>query len=125
MQQELIAIPNAEIIKPKRLLYYLAHPYTHKGHATITNNVIASVHYTNELLDRGYFVFNPLTHSHRLDQQKSRPASFWYEFDLKILERCDGIIMSGNWRESKGCMLEYDLAKSLGLVVKEYAEVVR
>ena len=32
---------------------------------------------------------------------------------IELLSRCDGIIMTGNWRESQGCTKEYKFAKAV------------
>ena len=65
------------------------------------------------LLDAGFVIFNPLTHSHPLDKLQKRDPEFWYDFDLKFLNKCNGIIMSPGWGSSKGCILELKRAKDL------------
>ena len=39
-----------------------------------------------------------------------------------LLAKCDGIIMTGNWQDSKGCMAELALAKEKRLTVWESVE---
>jgi len=90
-------------------IYYLAHPYS----GDEEGNVRSSIYYTNLLLDAGYLIFNPLTHSHPLDKIQKRDPNFWYDLDLAFLKRFDGIIMTPDWKISKGCKMELDLANNL------------
>ncbi|MBO6179425.1 MAG: DUF4406 domain-containing protein [Selenomonadaceae bacterium] len=41
---------------------------------------------------------------------------------LKLLSFCDHIIMTGNWRESRGCQIEYAFAKICDIKVWEMEE---
>ncbi len=58
----------------------------------------------------GYEPINPITEV---------PKNFkfdWYEymkFDIKILMDCEAIFMLSNWKDSKGAIIEHDLAKKL------------
>ena len=39
------------------------------------------------------------------------------EYCLALLDRCNAIIMCGNWQESRGCVSEYVVAKRKGIPV--------
>ena len=39
------------------------------------------------------------------------------EYCLALLDRCNAIIMCGNWQESRGCVAEYVVAKGKGIPV--------
>lgn len=97
-------------------LYYFAHPYT----GNYAENYDLCMERSNKLLDLGYYHINPLTHSVPLHEMKERSDEFWYEFDLEILKRCDGIILAPKWNLSKGCKLEFVKAKELGLEIIHY-----
>lgn len=97
-------------------LYYFAHPYT----GDIEKNMELCTKRVNELLDYGWNIFSPLNHSHPLDVEKQRDPMKWYELDILFLKRCDGIILAPEWRESKGCMMEYGIARALGLEMYVY-----
>ena len=111
---------HRDIDLPYQKIYYLAHPYS----SNPAMNVLESIDKTNKLLDKGYIVFNPLTHSHFLDAYKKRTSKFWYEYDLKILEMCDGIILSGDWKNSKGCLLEKEFAEKKRMEILFYEELI-
>lgn len=44
------------------------------------------------------------------------------KYDFRLLSRCDILILSGNWRNSKGCMSEYGYAKARGIRIYEYVD---
>lgn len=44
------------------------------------------------------------------------------KYDFRLLSRCDILILSGNWRNSKGCMSEYGYAKAKGIRIYEYRD---
>jgi len=106
--------------------YYLAHPYSDDPAA----NVDLSIERTNKLLDLGIKVFNPLTHSHYLDLAQQRAATFWYEFDVAILDKMDGLILSPGWENSRGCILEYGwfqgaIAAGRPIVILHYEDLLK
>lgn len=105
-------------------IWYLAHPYSAKTREEINDNVRKSITITNKLLDLGYCVFNPLTHSHPLDLEQKRPSGFWYEYDLKLMDMCSGIILCGDHEKSKGCRLGRFEANKRGLDVKYLEEIL-
>ena len=90
-------------------IYYLAHPYSGNEEENVKQSIMAS----NLLLERGYYIFNPLTHSHPLNMGWVRDPKFWYDFDLLFLEKCDGLILSPGWEHSKGCKKEFRHALDL------------
>jgi hypothetical protein len=90
----------------KDSLYYLAHPYTAKENRSVEDNVKHCIDVANDLMDRGYTLYVPIVMTHYLEMTKSREYQFWLNLDKRIMERCDGIILSGNWKESNGCLLE-------------------
>ena len=64
----------------------------------------------------GHTAFNPM-------KSGLSPESTWEEHmkkDLAMLLECDTICMLPNFRESKGAMLELDVAMTLGMGVLRY-----
>ncbi len=65
------------------------------------------------LTEKGYEVINPITIPHEHDKT-------WESYmrnDLKALLDCDEIYMLNNWNESRGAIIEHDLANKLGLKI--------
>lgn len=56
---------------------------------------------------------NPMKFTHNHDRSWN---SFMKE-DLKQMMKCDAIYMIYNWKNSKGAIIEHDLAKKLGFVI--------
>lgn len=72
-----------------------------------------------DVLDRGHTVVNPLT----LDKELPEDAT-WNDYmkkDIKELVECDGIYMIPGWVYSKGCNLEYAIAKAMDLLIFDQA----
>lgn len=100
----------------KNKLYYLAHPYSNYGDPK--QNVKESIRFQRRIKKLyGISTINPLT---------TIPESLKYDsaMDLcfKLVNLCDGVIMSGHWRMSKGCKLEYWLARERRKEIWEYID---
>ena len=44
----------------------------------------------------------------------------WYDF--RLLNNCTLLILSGYWRQSRGCLAEYGYAKARGIRIYEYVD---
>ncbi len=93
-------------------LYYISHPYTSNGD---TRDNIKQSREIKKKLQMGYpdicFV-NPL-------DEFGEYFGFDYHrvlaYCLKLLSKCDGIVMCGEWNKSKGCQAELAYATFKGL----------
>jgi hypothetical protein len=47
---------------------------------------------------------------------QERDINFWYEYDLKWLDKCDAVFMLPNWCESNGAKLEQNYALKKGKI---------
>ena len=68
------------------------------------------------LLQLGYEPLNPL------DIVPYHPGTTWETYmahDILALQKCKGIYMLHDWRNSQGARLEYEIAQLLGLIVIE------
>lgn len=64
-----------------------------------------------DLIKYGYRVINPMSLPHEHGRS-------WAEFmreDLKALLNCTHIFMLSNWQDSKGAIIEHELAEDLGI----------
>jgi len=104
-------------------LWYVAHPYTSKNGITIEDNLRNCNAICNNLIDKGYLIYSPITISHQFHLLKERCPDFWYEYDLEIMKKCNGIILCSHWEESKGCLLEYKEALKLKLEIRFYQTI--
>lgn len=99
-------------------VFYLAYPYKSDPSLNVLNCIAVAA----ELVKRGYKIIPPIIFTHhiheKLKSQKENPEledpDFWYNFDEALMQRCDGIIMAGDYRNSKGCMQEMWWFKGAG-----------
>ena len=68
----------------------------------------------------GFDTVNPLD----MDMPENEGLTYQQRlrFDIRALTYCDSIYMLPGWKQSKGAMLEYNVAVSLGLKVIDYGE---
>lgn len=97
-------------------MIYISHPYSGQE----VKNRSQAVKIAAGLFKKTPYVLfiNPLDVMRHL---KTAKAS--YEVVMEkckaLLEKCDGIIMTGEWKASNGCMEEYNYAKSLRIPIWE------
>ena len=107
---------------------YLAHPYTSTSHSP--------GQYTSPQLNRedagkitwrlmrrytNLTIISPLHVYSFLDSKNLTETEILY-YDFKLLSKCTHLILSGNWRNSKGCMSEYGYAVAKGIRIYEYRD---
>lgn len=92
---------------------YIAHPFT--THGDPEENFSKQVALCQKVFSLGHIPVSPiLTFGRSIPHDKEHyqtamDACFW------LLSACDEVWFFGEWGKSKGCKLEYDFAKSLGI----------
>lgn len=66
-------------------------------------------------------IISPL-HNYSFLERNYEKETEILKYDFRLLSRCDILILSGNWRNSKGCMSEYGYAKAKGIRIYEYVD---
>jgi hypothetical protein len=98
-------------------IYYLASPYTHVDVVVRQRRYEAACLAISELLKAGQHVYSPIVYSHQLCAY-GLPVDwqFWQEYDRRLLEICDGLIVLqlDGWQESVGVNAEMAIARELG-----------
>ena len=97
-------------------VYYLAHPYRdniRKNHRKCSKIYI-------ELVKKGYILCCPVIRPKWVNRRMSH--EFWYEYDLELVRKCDGIILCPGYIHSYGCMLELQEAFRLNLEILSLEE---
>lgn len=100
-------------------LWYFAHPYSDDP----PNNFKLANERALKLLNSGYHVFSPITHSYPLELIENHDYEFWMELDELILPKCYGLILAPNWKNSKGCIREFKRATELRMPILEYEKM--
>lgn len=103
-------------------LIYLSHPYT--GDETENRRDAQKIAAALAKKYPGILFVNPLDAMRHL-----KVARLLYEDVMEqckaLLDKCDGLIMTGDWRFSTGCMEEYLYARQHHIVVWESPEEFR
>lgn len=109
---------------------YLAHPY-----APIVENLKvftgeikeSNVEETGDIAYKimskypNLTVLSPL-HAYSFLEGKDMEETEILRYDFRLLNNCTLLILSGYWRQSKGCMSEYGYAKAKGIRIYEYVD---
>ena len=101
---------------------YLACPYAHSDPAVRSARVEAADEAAARLMEHGYIVFSPLSHSHPISKHcKVDPTDhdFWLRQDLPWLECCDilALLKLPGWETSKGIQKEIDQAQRMQIFI--------
>lgn len=109
---------------------YLAHPY-----APIVENLKvftgeikeSNVEETGDIAYKimskypNLTVLSPL-HAYSFLEGKDMEETEILRYDFRLLNNCTLLILSGYWRQSRGCMAEYGYAKARGIRIYEYRD---
>jgi len=95
-------------------LIYLAHPYDGKAENLRCVQDLMVV-FVQEYPD--YTFYSPLHATGFLYGEL--PYLTGMEHCFEALSRCDELWLCGDWKNSKGCCMEYGYAKAKGIPVKE------
>ena len=101
---------------------YLATPYSHADKVVRIQRVAQVDAKAAELMEGGYIVFSPISHSHPISEYcgvDSQDHDFWLRQDLWILVLCDElhILCLEGWAESKGIKAEIIKAEEYGMKI--------
>jgi len=101
----------------KPLLVYIAGPYTGHSVVEIDRNVAEAQAAGIAVMQRGHHVICPHTMMHHWDTGTGLGYEAFIRATLALLERCDAVLMVGDWRDSAGARGELERARELGLRV--------
>lgn len=92
---------------------YLSHPYT----GDEERNRVKATEIQRFLQDRypDMLFLNPLAMFAAIENMEYEQVM---EYCLEALRDCDMIVMSGDFASSRGCMMEYALARELGMPIR-------
>ena len=101
---------------------YIASPYSHKDKYIRMTRVIQVDAKAADLMEQGYLVFSPLSHSHGISEHANvdpMDHDFWLRQDLWVLDMCDElhILCLSGWQDSKGIAVEIARAKENGMKI--------
>lgn len=102
---------------------YLAHPYASAFPDINAFNLIDAGNIALKIMKKylNLTIISPL-HNYSFLEGNYEKETEILKYDFRLLSRCDILILSGNWRNSKGCMSEYGYAKAKGIRIYEYVD---
>jgi len=107
---------QADLALPRLPMAYLSAPMSAPDALTRIFHYLAAKRASHELWEAEVLHYCPHTNSPAIGSSDVGYES-WMAMDLKVLRRCDFIVMAGNWNESPGCRRELAMAMHLGLPV--------
>lgn len=105
-------------------MIYVSHPYTGNENFNLNESIKICAELARKFPEEVFV--NPLA---ALQHNVIANTSYDNCLDqcIELLSHCFGIIMTGNWKESRGCMVEYNFARDNGTRIyegiQEYLEV--
>lgn len=109
---------------------YLAHPYAPLNRraeifveAIKSDNVEEAGDIAYKIMSKypNLTVLSPL-HAYSFLEGKDMEETEILRYDFRLLNNCTLLILSGYWRQSRGCMAEYGYAKARGIRIYEYVD---
>ena len=104
------------------MLLYVAGKYKGKNEIEKLQNIGLARQTAIELWNSGYTVICPHLNTLDFEYYTSLTNEEFVERDLLIVERCDGIVMLENWRDSNGAIKELEHAKEHDLAIYYWPE---
>ena len=114
----------------EKQLVYLAVPYTHEDPEIREKRFQAVNKVAGELIQKGEFVYSPISHCHPIALLCSLPKEweYWDEYCRVCLNCCKKmyVLMMDGWKESTGVKAEIKIAEEMGIEIEymEYKEEV-
>lgn len=100
---------------------YIAHPYRANSVEGVRRNIQRAEEFGKQVALKGGIPLIPHNNT-RLWDLDSRfdtwsPRDWVSKICLPLLRRCDILFLCGNWKRSKGCLMELEEAQKLGIDV--------
>lgn len=99
---------------------YVAGPYRGPDAWAIESNIRRAEALALEVWRLGAVALCP--HCNTRFFQGAAPDAVWLEGDLELLRRCDAVILTPDWEDSRGARVERELAARLGLPIFDTLE---
>lgn len=113
--------PTNLVERLKGDLVYLAGPYTMGNN---NHNTRRACEHADVLVTCGVWPVVPhMSHLWDTISQNEYPPDFWYNYDLKLLFRCDAMVVMPGSEGSKGVQLERDFCTTNSIPVYDWDEL--
>lgn len=110
-------------------LIYIAGPYTAEDIYSLRRNILRAEKAGREVFKAGHIPVIPHSIGDALDTgtdfKHFRPADWMQKLCLPLLKRCDGILLTQGWQNSKGARMEFEFAQNNNMPIFYTAERIR
>jgi hypothetical protein len=93
------------------MIIYVSGRYSAPTKLGILENIMTAEFAAIKVWERGHVAICPHLNTRFFEEKTDLTPEEYINGDLNILERCDAILMLGNWRDSHGAKIEHDFAK--------------
>lgn len=98
------------------MIIYIAGKYS----GEIDKNIADARRVAIKIWEAGHVALCPHLNTANFEKDCTLEYDGYIKGDLKLLERCDAILMLKGWEESQGAQIELEYAESRGLPVYYY-----
>jgi len=106
----------------EKQLVYLAVPYTHGSETVMEERFNAVNIVAGKLIERGEFVYSPISHCHPIALVSNLPRDweYWDGYCRACLSCCKKmyVLMIDGWEESTGVQAEIKVAEEMGIEIE-------
>src|SRR4030042_1447614 len=103
-------------------IIYIAGPYKDPTRYGVLCNIMRAREAALDVWQLGHAALCPHSNTAFFGGARGILDSAWYEGDLEMLRRCDGVYLVDGWENSRGTLEEIDLAQELGLPIYQSRE---
>ncbi len=93
-------------------LLYVAGPYSANETYSEQDHIKRAEQVSIQLIKQGFHVITPHKNTDGYEKYEDDKITFdtWIKMDINILKRCDGIYLFGDYKNSRGAMIELNYA---------------
>lgn len=98
-------------------IVYIAGPFSAPTREGVERNIAQAQRVALELAAKGIFYISPHLNSAHADFEIVRDKRFWLEMYLNILNRCDALLVFGDYTTSEGTLSEIAFANAANIPI--------
>lgn len=99
------------------MLIYVAGPYSASSEYTVAQNIEEAKQISARLWEKGHAVICPHMNTAFFENEANVSYQQYMDGDFMMVRRCDAMVMTPRWRDSKGAKMEHEYARSLGIPI--------
>lgn len=105
------------------MLIYVAGPYSASSEFTVAQNIEEAKQISARLWEKGHAVICPHMNTAFFENEANVSYQQYMDGDFMMVRRCDAMVMTPRWRDSKGAKMEHEYARSLGIPIYYWPDV--